>query len=323
MPLKCGSSADDILEVAVFEQLSNLLPTAERPSENGAVTIDLYRRDQAPAGGTGLAPAVETPLPVGRVVAENQRICWVITKGEDACLSDILALDTGIDRDQFERVFEVARAEGIPFCEKLSDSGLVDPEVVRLTLRSQIGASLAELAKLQSQEEIVYSIATIPRTAYDENFTFQALDLLQVATVHSEDLREELGKLPKAFARLAPKLQAAICFREAEASDIPLVPVSCWTRRNLSMSEAIELSLEGIAATQPGDLFAAEISPFALITREDSACWVCAYTEPHLCLFQVDTQAQYLGVVSKLLEDRHNALVLSRIATNQRAPSTR
>jgi hypothetical protein len=111
---------------------------------------------------------------------------------------------------------------------------------------------------------------------------------------------------------LAPKLQAAICFRETETSDIPLAPVSCWTRRSLSMSEAIELSLEGIAATQPGDLFVAEISPFTLISPEDSECWVCAYTAPYLCMFQVDTQAQYLGVLSNLLADRREALLQAR-----------
>jgi hypothetical protein len=305
--------------MAAFEQLANLLLVAERASEKGAITIDLYHRDEAPAGGDGLAPRLEQAPPIGRVVAESRRICWVIAKGDDACLSDILALDTGINREEFERVFEESRLDGTPFCEKLSGSGLVDPDVIRPTLRSQIGASLSVLAGLLSQEEIVYSIASIPHTRYDENFTFETLDLLHIATLHSEDLRNELGQLPKAFARLAPKLQAAICFRETETSDIPLVPVSCWTRRSLSMREAIDLSLEGIAATQPGDLFAAEISPFTLIAPEDSACWVCAYSAPHLCMFQVDTQAQYLGVLSNLLADRREALMQSRDEAEPRA----
>jgi hypothetical protein len=307
--------------MAAFEQLANLLMIAERSSQKGAVMIDFFRQSEAPAGGDGLAPRTGEAPPVGRVVAENGRICWVISKGDDAYLSDILALDTGIERDAFERVFESARAAGIPFCEKLSQSGLVDPAVIRLTLRSQIGAALAELANLLSQEEIAYSITTIPSTRYSENFTFEALGLLQVANLHSEDLRNELGMLPKAFARVAPKLQAAICFRETEASDIPLVPVSFWARRSLSMSEAIELSLEGIASIQPGDLFVAEISPFTLIAPEESECWVCAYTAPHLCLFQVDTQAQYLGVLSNLLADRRNTLLRSREDAKQRATS--
>ena len=48
---------------------------------------------------------------------------------------------------------------------------------------------------------------------------------------------------------------------------------------------------------------AAEISPFALFAR-DSACWLAAFDAPHLCLFQVDTQDQYLALLASLIQDR-------------------
>ena len=110
--------------------------------------------------------------------------------------------------------------------------------------------------------------------------------------------------MPSTFSRMAPKLQAAICLRESEVSELPLVPVSCWCRRSIGIGEAIELALAGIAATQPGDLVAEEISPFVLIAPKHAESWLCYDAPPHLCMFQVDTQEQYLALVESLVADR-------------------
>ena len=307
--------------MAVFDHLSNLLLTAERASAKGAVTLDLFSGNECPDTGTALAPLREHTAPIGRVVAEQGRICWVISKGGDACLSDVLALHTGIERERFEHVYAEAREAGVPFCEKLADMGIVEPEVARQVLRKQTASALAELARIESQQEVLYSVATMPPAHYDVRFTFEALELLEVAITQSAELKAELGELPPTFERVSPRVQAALCFRESESSDIPLVPVASNVRRSFAISEAVELALKGLDATQPGDLFAAEISPFALIASgdaNDSECWVCSYTAPHLCLYQIDTQAQYLGVLSSLLADRRETLRLERLQRRKR-----
>jgi hypothetical protein len=292
--------------MSAFDQLANLLLAAERESAGRSVTLDLFQRCEGPLGGASLAPVRgENAAPIGRVVAEDGRICWAMAKGNDLTLSDVLAADSGVPRATFERIYQSARAEGVPFCEKLATSDVIDVTRVRRALRQQAAGCLAALARISAQESLGLSIAGIPRVSYDESFTFGALEMLQ-ATIHSSaELEGSLGRLPGTYARLAPKLQAAVCFREADAAELALTPVSAWCRRDLALGEALELAAQALAATQPADLVAAEISPFALFAR-DSVCWLAAFDAPHLSLFQVDTQEQYLGLLASLIQDRRD-----------------
>lgn len=287
-----------------FDHLADLLLAAERASAGRAVSLDLFYRNEVAGGGGPLAPVWgDHSAPIGRIVAERGRICWIIAKGNDLTLSDVLAADSGVPRATFERIYQSAKAEGTPFCEKLARSDIIDVGKVRSALRRQAAGALATLARIDSQDELARSVAGIPDVTYDADFTFASLEMLQASIQHSPELTEALGRLPATFARLGPKLRAALCFRESEDSELSLVPVSCWGRRDFSLSSALELALQAIAATQPSDLVAAEIGPFPLITR-DSEWWLCAYSEPHLSLFLVDTRAQYLKLLSSLIEER-------------------
>ncbi len=290
--------------MAALDHLASLLLTAERESSSRSVTIDLFQRWEGPLGGASLAPAWgENAAPIGRLVAEDGRICWVMAKGNDLTLSDVLAADSQVPRATFERIYQSARAEGVPFCEKLATSDVIDVTQVRRALRKQAAGCLAALARLSCQENLGLSIAGIPRISYDDDFTFGALEMLQATIQNSPELEGALGRLPGTYARLAPKLQAGVCFRENDASELPLTPISAWCRRDLGLGEALDLASLALAATQPGDLVAAEISPFALFAR-DSVCWVASFDAPHLSLFQVDTHEQYLALLASLIQDR-------------------
>jgi hypothetical protein len=290
--------------MSALDQLANLLLTAERESSGRSVTIDLFQRCEGPLGGASLAPAWgENAAPIGRVVAEGGRICWAMAKGNDLTLSDLLAADSGVPRATFERIFQSARAEGVPFCEKLATSDIIDVAKVRRALRNQAAGCLAALARISCQEALGLSIAGIPRISYADDFTFGALEMLQATIQGSPELEADLGRLPATYARLAPKLQAGICFREGDAAEFPLTPISAWSRRDLGLGEALKLASLALAATQPGDLVAAEISPFALFAR-DSVCWLASFDPPHLSLFQVDTHEQYLALLGSLIQDR-------------------
>lgn len=290
--------------MSAFDHLASLLLAAERESIGRCVTLDLLARCEGELGGTPLAPArAENAAPIGRVVAENGRICWVMAKGNDLTLSDLLAADSGVPRATFERIYQSARAEGIAFCEKLATSDIIDVAKVRRALRDQAAGCLSALARISSQESLGLSIAGISRISYDDDFTFGALEMLQATIQSSPELEGELGRLPCTFARLAPKLQAAVCFRESDASELPLTPISAWSRRDLRLGEALELAALALAATQPADLVAAEISPFSLFSR-DCVCWLACFDAPHLSLFQVDTPDQYLALLAGLIQDR-------------------
>lgn len=288
-----------------FDHMATLLLTAERASSAGAVTVDLFHSNEEVLSGGALAPIWEEDgAPIGRMVAQKGRICWVMVKGAGSTLSEILTGETGVPRETLEEIFRAAKAEGIPFCEKLAGVDLVKENEVRRALRNQAGAALASLAWARNQQELACSIGKIPHLSYDPRFTFDALELLQAAIQQSVELKQELGALPLTYARMAPKLQAAICFRESPTGDLPLTPVSSWCRRSIGIGEALDLAFDGLSATQPSDLVASEISPIALISHGNSECWLCSYTEPYLCLFQIDTQAQYLALMESLVEER-------------------
>jgi hypothetical protein len=293
------------MDMPTFDHMTTLLLTAEQASNGGAVTVDLFHGNEEVLSGGALAPIWEgDATPIGRLVAQKGRICWVMAKGRGATLSEILTGETGVPRETLEEIFRTAKAEGIPFCEKLASFDLVEGDSVRRALRNQAGAALASLAWTRNQEELACSIGRIPHLSYDPRFTFDALELLQAAIQQSKELKRDLGRLPFTYARLAPKLQAAICFRESPSGDVPLVPVSCWCRRSIGIGDALDLAYSGLSATQPSDLVASEISPIALISHGNSECWLCSYTEPYLCLFQIDTQAQYLALMESLVAER-------------------
>lgn len=291
----------------VIDQLASLLLTAERASAEGAVTIDLFLRNESGTAGGELAPMWSGQTPIGRIVAESGRICWVMAKGCDTTVSDLLASETGIPRKQLEDVYEVARTEGSPFCETLAAAGLVSPEDVCNTLRRQTAAAAVTLARMDSEDQTVVSVARIPPLSYDVNFTFDALTVIATATTESPELRHELGEPPATYTELSPRLAAALCFRESDSSDLSLVPIAGDARDGLHLSEALELALAGLAATDPSDPVLAGIAPFPLVPNGDSEWWLCDHVSPYLCLYQVNGESDYLNVLETLVAARRRA----------------
>lgn len=291
----------------VIDQLASLLLTAERASSDSAVTIDIFPRNETQAAGSGLRPMWAGQAPIGRIVAEDGRVCWIMAKGCDTTVSDLLAAETGIPRKQLEDVYEVARTEGSPFCEVLASAGLVSPDDVRNTLRRQTAAAAVTLARMDTEDDTVVSVARIPRGTYDAQFTYDALTVLATATGESAELRAELGSAPESYKQLAPQVEAALCFRESEASDLTLIPIAVTAGSGLLFASALELALEALAATEPADPVLAEIAPLPLVVRGDSEWWLCDHTAPHLCLYQINSRDDYLRVLETLVLARRAA----------------
>ncbi len=289
--------------MSIFDHLARLILSAERSSADSAVTIDLFLRSQEVLQRGSLTPAWEADALLGRIVAERGRICWVLAKGKDLTLSDLLAADSGVPRATFERIYQSARAEGIPFCEKLAMSDVIDVSHVRRVLRDQASSALGALAHVDAQEEVACAIAGIPDVTYDNDFTFGGPEVLQAAIQGSPELMRDLGRLPETYARLGPKLRGAFCFRETESQEFALVPVSAWCRGDLSLGDAFDVAAAGLAATQSTPFVAAGLEPFPLISHGRDT-WLCAYREPFLSLFLVDAQAQYLKLLSSLVRER-------------------
>lgn len=291
----------------VIDHLASLLLTAERASADGAVTVDVFRRNEAQEVGGGLAPLWADQSPIGRIVAENQRICWVMAKGSDTTVSDLLAAETGIPRHQLEEVYEVARTDGSPFCETLAAAGLVSADEVRATLRRQTAAAALALAHMDAQDDTIVSVARIPSATYDAEFTHDALTVLVTATGESEECRQTFGGPPETFERLAPQVEAALCVRECDATELALVPLASSGSGTLRLADTLELALEALSATQPSDEVLAEIDPFPLVVRGDSEWWLCHREAPFLCLYQLNGQRDYLTVLEQLVSVRRAA----------------
>jgi hypothetical protein len=284
-------------DMPIVEHLVRLLIAAERQSAERAMVMELR-----PVGARGARSAAET---IGRVAAQNGRICWAMARGHDLTLSDVLAADTGVPLATFERIFEAARSERVPFCEKLADSDVIDVGAVRRALAKQAAGCLATLARNDANARLELSIGRVPPLSYDDDFTFGGLELLQAAIRGSLELREEAGPVPDFFAALRPRVDAAVCFCERPGSET-LTPVSTWCRGELTLAGALDLAMRALEQTRPEDSLAAEIAPLALIPHSGHS-WLAAWQEPHLALFRVASRKQYDDVASALLSARLDA----------------
>lgn len=278
----------------IVEHLVRLLVAAERQSAERAMVMDLH-----PVGARGARTAAE---PIGRVAAQNGRLCWVMARGHDLTLSDVLAADTGVPLATFERIFEAARSERVPFCEKLADSDIIDVGEVRRALAKQAASCLATLARADASAGLELSIGRMPAYSYDDQFTFGGLELLHSAIQDSLELREEVGPVPDFFAALRPRVDAAVCFREWPDGEL-LTPVSTWCRGELTLAGALDVAVRALAETQPEDAQAAAIAPLALVSHSGHN-WLAAWQAPHLALFRVASRKQYDEVAAALLRAR-------------------
>ena len=288
--------------MAVIDQLASLLLTAERASADGTVTIDVFLRNETGRADGGLVPMWADQSPIGRIVAENERICWVMAKGSDTTVSDLLAAETGIPRKQLEDVYQAAQTDGSPFCETLAAAGLVSAEEVRQTLRRHTAAAAVALAHMGSDDETIVSVARIPSAAYDTEFTHDALMVLAAAGNESDEFRAKLGNPPDSFVTLAPKVEAALCMRESDHSELSLVPIAAHGNAGIRLTDALELGLQALDATAPSDPVLAEIDPFPLIMRGESEWWLCHYSAPHVCLYQLNGRRDYLDALEALVQ---------------------
>ncbi len=281
----------------IVEHLVRILVAAERQSAERAVVMDLH-----PVGAGAQRPGAPA---IGRVTAQNGRICWAMARGHDLTLTEVLAADSGVPVATFERIYEAARSERVPFCEKLADSDVIDVGAVRRALASQAASCLATLARNDARARLELSVGRMPPFSYDDQFTFGALELLQTAIHHSAELRAEAGSAPPFFAALCPELDAAICLREWDAGDA-LAPVATWRLGEFGLNRVMSLALEGLAKARPEDALAEEIAPFALLC-EGGECWLSAWQAPHLALFRIRSRKQYHAILEKLLAARRGA----------------
>ena len=291
----------------VMDQLTSLLITAERASAESPVTLDVFHRGQAAPSSDGSTDTESVQAPLGRIVADAGRICWVAAKGYNTTMSDLLAAATGIPARQLEDVYEVACTEGSPFCETLVATGLVSAEEVHDTLRQQTADAARTLAGNNEDDKNTVCVARIPRLAYDPCFTFGALEVLEAAISGSQELRLGEASVPSRYQQVAARSTAALCFRESDGPELPFVPVAGGSHSGLTLAEAVELALAGLAASQPADAVLAEITPFPLVLNGDSEWWICEHAAPHLCLYQVNARDEYLDVMEALVSGRRAA----------------
>lgn len=287
-----------------MEQLAYLLLTAERASANGAVTIDLFPRGEDGPGGAELTPLWAGPTPIGRLVAENGRVCWVMAKGCDVTVSDVVAEESGIPREQLEQVYEVARQDGSPFCETLANAGLVSPEEIRKALLRRTAAGAAALADADSGDDAVLSVARVNALSYETRFTYGALEIIDSVFTASEEWKRELARVPASWTSASEGLEAALCFRESSGQELSVTPIASRAPETLSLGDAVDLAMAGLEATQPPDAVLADISPYSVIPGPRGEWWLCSYATPHIQLFQINSPHEYRRVLAELLSTR-------------------
>ncbi|MBL9027550.1 MAG: hypothetical protein JNL21_35490 [Myxococcales bacterium] len=143
-----------------------------------AATRLLARIEELASDATGALVFASRTEPVGTILLEGGRICWIGAKGLGRRLTDLLTERSGgLGREQVEDVFGWCSRTGSPLGEALIESGLLGPDGLREALSRHSAESLLLIAPHAEQVQWL----SHKHRRYDARFTFRAFDLLLAA----------------------------------------------------------------------------------------------------------------------------------------------
>ncbi len=138
----------------------------------------LAQTEELAADATGGLLYAASGAPVGSVLIEAGRICWIAAKGLNRRLSGLLMVGASeADRERFESIFEWCREKGAPLGETLLQHRLVDEAGLREAILRHSAESLLSLAPVANEVQWVEH----QRRRYDARFTFCATELFVTA----------------------------------------------------------------------------------------------------------------------------------------------
>lgn len=277
--------------VSCLERLVKILFAAEDASAGGVATLDFL--------------ATREPSVIGSVIAEDGRICWALAQGQRPSISDLLAEELGVAREQLEEIFVKAQAAGRPFGEEVVSQRLANQDDVRRCLRRQTVTALTALCATWDGDTKQCSTTRAPGvTAYDPKFTMAGTELLLECRAQPA-LQAEGGEPPPDFRGLAAETPAAICFLETGADDLPLIPVASHNTLDMTVGAALAIGREALAVVRPPALLAAGIEPFGVLAHHDGLGIVCARRAPYVCVFETADRSHYSKLAAHLLANPH------------------
>lgn len=283
-----STAAPAVTELA---RLAEILSAAEREASGRIATLDLLGRDGEDV--------------LGRLTAENGRLCWAMARDQTPRISDIFAEECGVPRTLLEETFQAARERGTPFGEELVARSLVGEDDLRRCLRRQMVTALLWLCR-SWPGGAGYRVSTTERISYDPAFTAAPLALLLDCVSQLPELGGAVRELPPAFRALAPRLGAALCFVSACAETRALVPVAASNAGALSVGGALDVGRDAMAVVAPPALQAAEIRPYAVLVHRDGEGLVVSWSGSHVCVFEVQGRDQYGELLAHLVAEHRS-----------------
>ncbi len=126
------------------------------------------------------------------------------------------------------------------------------------------------------------------------------LELLGLCIGESQDREWAEPGPSEALSALAARVTAALCFRETNCSEIPVVPVISFGVDALPIHALLSLGRDALGVARPVALAAGSIHPYAVLVHLNGSGVICALDGPYLWVFEIGGRAEYGEVMAHL-----------------------
>lgn len=225
-----------------------------------AATRLLSRIEELASDATGALIFASRSEPVGTILLEGGRICWIGAKGLGRRLTDLLTeKSTGLGREQVEDVYAWCGRTGEPLGEALLQSGLVSADGLHDALSRHSAESLLAIAP---HAEHVQWLSHKHRR-YDARFTFLAFDLLLAAGAATAPALAATGRAHlerilrgggAGIALARDEAEKLVCVAGLRCSDWSVTSVerlASYAGMAIDLSDFVAPSHEAMAVGQP------------------------------------------------------------------------
>jgi hypothetical protein len=168
--------------------------------------------------------------PIGAVLVERGRVCWVAAHGLQRRLRDLLRSSARADEAVLDRTYERCRAEGLLLGETLVAQGILQSAELESALRRHSAECLAHLC--QTPQPL--SWASHLGRGYAPQFTFRALELLlDTVGLYYPELQVDAHRRLAPYGAPGRKGVAFVLDADLDAP-LPLAEVGCDSVRGMT-----------------------------------------------------------------------------------------
>lgn len=248
-------------------------------ASHGRLITAMGAVESLPLTASGALMVGTREKPIGTILVESNRVCWIAAAGMSRRLRDILRGHCGIaiSEENLDAIYERCRRERRPLGEALVASGLVSSEQMRSAIKQHTVESLlavdASLVRAQQRDVDAWPLTWIEHAGhgYNPRYTFSATEILAAAGALSLD-ETTADLVADHLNAIGVAACAAVAFGATQGGT-PLF-VGARTTLSVSVQHLLELAAWADAALAASNGFSPEVAhSCARSSRGGAVAW--------------------------------------------------